>query len=338
MSRLPPLDPAVARTRVTVRRALGDAGVEDELVLVALSGGADSLALAAATAFEARSASWRAGAVVIDHGLQEGSDEVARAAARQGSGLGLDPVVVRRVDASGTAGSGPEAAARAARYAAFEAVRLETGASWVLTGHTADDQAEQVLLALARGSGTRSLAGIPPTRDRLLRPFIGLDGAAQHAVGRATTAAACAAQGLSVWHDPHNTDHAYTRVRVRERILPAMERELGPGVKHALVRTAELAREDADALDALALEIVAEAVRRDETGVSVPVEVLAAQPAALRHRIIRHSARTLFAAQLTREHTLQIASLVTHWRGQGPFDVPGATVRRDGDRIVFTPQ
>lgn len=302
------------------------------LILVALSGGADSLALAAATAFEAPRAGVRAGAVVIDHDLQQGSEQVAARAATQARALGLEPVVVRRV-VVGEHSGGPEAAARHARYAAFEQVLTETGAVALLTAHTEDDQAEQVLLALARGSGTRAIAGIPARRDSIVRPFLG--------VSRETTEAACLAQGLDFWHDPHNADPSYTRVRVRTRVLPLLEEELGPGVAVNLARSAEVASEDADALDALAAELLAAVVLpatdahaaggRHE--VSLSVAVLAEQPAALRNRVVRHAAREHFGSHLSREHTLQICDLVTDWHGQGPIHVPGISASRSGAEL-----
>ena len=335
---MPPLDPAVAETRVAVRRALrGSAAATTEtaeaapgppLVLAALSGGADSLALAAALAFEAPRAGFRAGAVVVDHGLQAGSGHVADRAAEQARSLGLDPVLVRRADIGGGRGDGPEAAARAARYAALEAARIALGASAVLTAHSRDDQAEQVLLALARGSGTRAVAGIPPARDAILRPLLGLS--------RETTERACAAQGLEPWRDPHNADPAYTRVRVRSRVLPLLERELGPGIAANLARSAELAREDADALDAIVAEVMGDLVSHAQGGIAVSVPALAANPAALRNRIIRAVAAAEFDAQLSREHTLAIAALVTDWRGQGPIDVPGLQAQRVGARLELT--
>jgi len=335
-----PLDPAVAETRVAVRCALGalaplptaDPGRPAPLVLIALSGGADSLALAAAAAFEAPRQGLRAGAIIVDHGLQAGSERVVARAAAQAERLGLAPVAVRRAEVARDAGDGPEAAARTARYREFEACRLETGAVAVLTAHTRDDQAEQVLLALARGSGVRALAGIPPRREAILRPFLG--------VSRRSTERACAAQRLEPWRDPHNSDPAFTRVRVRQRILPLLEQELGPGIAANLARTADLAREDADALDSLAEEVVAGLADPPlRTGsVRVPVAVLAEQASAIRHRAIRLVAVRGFASQLSREHTLAVAALVTSWRGQGPVYVPGLRVTRRGADLVFERQ
>lgn len=380
MNRLPPLHPAVADTRVAVRHALASLSADTGLpagtgppVLVGLSGGADSLALAAAVAFEAPRRGIRAGAIVVDHDLQPGSAGIAERAAEQARGLGLDPVLVRRVDVGSGAAlltRGPEAAARDARYAAFAEATRETGAAAILTAHTRDDQAEQVLLALARGSGTRSIAGIPRERRLgehagvvraddgrvrenddgdgddafVLRPFLA-PGPGGQGITRAVTEAACAAQGLEPWQDPHNSDHGYARVRVRETVLPVLERELGPGVAESLSRTADLAREDADALDTWAERVVGEAVTRGDGSVAVgggsveaAVGVLAAQPTAILTRVIRAIATRGFGAQLGREHTAAVAVLVTDWRGQGPVFVPGIRVKRAGGHLVFERQ
>lgn len=327
-TRLPRLSPAVAQTRLAVRKAIEDANLEPgSLILVALSGGADSLALASATAFEAPKAGLRAGAVIIDHGLQEGSDEVAQQAATVARGLGLDPVVVRRVEVH-EGQDGPESAARSARYGAFRDVAHETGAARIYLGHTRDDQAEQVLLSLARGSGTKSLAGIPPKRGIFVRPIL--------SVSSETTAQACADEGLDPWHDPHNDDPSYTRVRVRHRVIPVLEKELGPGIVDALARTAELAREDAEAFDEMIHEIIEEIVEPAEAGIAVLSGALFANPAALRNRIIRFVAQAEFGVHLTRQQTLEVARLVTDYQGQGPIHLPGIRVKREGAYLVFS--
>jgi tRNA(Ile)-lysidine synthase len=296
-------------------------------VLVALSGGADSLALAAATAFEAPRAGLRAGAVIVDHGLQDASAEVAAAASAIARDLGLDPVLVRRVDVSGE--GGPEASAREARYAALDAAALETDAALVLLGHTLDDQAETVLLGLARGSGTTSLAGMAARTGRYARPLLG--------IRRATTRQACLDAGLAPWDDPHNTDPAYARVRVRERVLPVLEAELGPGVAEALARTAEQLREDDEAFTSQIDELIEELCEPAEAGIAVSVGALAANPAALRQRIIRHVVASEFGISLSRTQTLEVARLVTDWHGQGPIDLPGGIrARREHGLLVFS--
>jgi tRNA(Ile)-lysidine synthase len=296
------------------------------LVLVALSGGADSLALAAATAFEAPRAGVRAGAVIVDHGLQQGSADVAARVAAQATALGLDPVLVRRVEVSGT--GGPEASARAARYAELDGAADETGAALVLLGHTLDDQAETVLLGLARGAGAASLAGMPARSGRYARPLLG--------IRRATTRQACLDAGLAPWDDPHNVDAAYARVRVRERVLPVLETELGPGIAEALARTADQLREDDEAFAAQIDEFIEELCEPAEAGIAVSAGALAANPAALRQRIIRHVVASEFGIALTRSQTLEVARLVTDWHGQGPIDLPGCRAARIAGRIEFT--
>lgn len=330
--RRPRLTPPIADVRRAVRAVLPDAaGAASSdaapLVLVALSGGADSLALAAATAFEAPRAGLSAGAVIVDHGLQDASAEVAARAADAARALGLDPVVVRRVQVTGE--GGPEASARDARYGALDAVAAETGAALVLLGHTLDDQAETVLLGLARGSGTASLAGMPARWGRYARPLLG--------IRRSTTRQACLDAGLEPWDDPHNADPAYTRVRVRERVLPVLEAELGPGVAEALARTAEQLREDDEAFTSQIDEFIEEICEPAEAGIAVSVGVLEANPAALRQRIIRHVLSSEFGVALSRAQTLEVARLVTDWHGQGPLDLPGGVrASRSGRHVFFS--
>lgn len=321
------LHPAIARVREAVRGALADLP-HDTTVLVACSGGADSLALAAATAFEAPKLGLRAGAVIVDHGLQKNSAAVAATAADQCRSLGLDPVQVREVEVGGE--GGPEGAARTARYDALRDAANEVGADVVLLAHTRDDQAETVLLGLARGSGARSLAGMAPMSGLLRRPFL--------EVSRATTAAACVASGFRPWHDPHNDDMAYTRVRVRHEVLPVLEEALGPGVTEALARTAGLLRADADALDVLAADLAETAVRRTGDEVAGDLGMLEAAPAAIRTRVLRQAALEAGcrATDLTAGHIAAVDALVTDWRGQRWIDLPQGVraVRRGGFLVL----
>ena len=326
--RRPGLDPAVAEVRLAVRRALAALEPGSSLI-VALSGGADSLALAAATAFEAPKLGLRAMSVTVDHGLQDGSTDAAASAAAKARALGLEARVVR-VDV-GAAG-GPEAAARDARYRALADEARAVAATAIVTGHTLDDQAETVLLGLARGAGAASLQGMAEASDldgvALLRPLL--------AVRRATTRAACAAGGLAAWDDPHNAEPRFARVRVRETVLPVLETELGPGIAEALARTAAQLREDAEAFDEMIDETIEDIVEHAEAGISVSAAALAANPAALRNRLIRHVVASEFHESLTRTQTLEVARLVTEWSGQGPIDLPGCRARRVGGRIEFT--
>ncbi|GAA4361530.1 hypothetical protein GCM10023145_38360 [Angustibacter luteus] len=319
-------DRAVADVRVAVRRSLADLD-DGDLVLVAVSGGADSLALAAATAFVGPRRHLRVGAVLVDHGLQAGSADVGERAAATCRGLGLDPVHVVRVDVPDD-GTGPEAAARSARYEALEKVAAQTGARAVLLGHTRDDQAETVLLGLARGSGTRSLAGMAERRGVLRRPLLDVD--------RATTARACGVLDLDPWQDPHNDDPRYARVRAR-RLLPELEAALGPGVLDALARTAALARADADLLDDLADQALRTASQPDDAQ-GLDVAALADLPAALRGRVLRRAAVAAGAldGRLSATHVAAMEALVTRWRGQGVVALPGGVgaVRRCGRLLL----
>ncbi len=310
--------PAVAATRVAVRAALADV-TEGGLVLVACSGGADSLALAAATAFEAPRRGVRAGAVVVDHGLQAGSEQVAARTAAECARLGLDPVSVVRADieahaADRHAGGGPEAIARAARYAALAEAADEPGAAAVLLGHTRDDQAEQVLLGLVRGSGARSLAGMPRRRGVFVRPLLDLPAA--------TTRQACADLGLQPWSDPHNSDQRFARVRARA-MVEVLEAKLGPGVGAALARSARLLRADADALDRLAARAAA-----DLGEPPWPVGDLAGLDPAVRGRVWRVLARAAGVplGALSLRHVEEAEKLVCDYRGQGGISWPGGHV------------
>ncbi|PRX02839.1 UNVERIFIED_ORG: tRNA(Ile)-lysidine synthase [Actinomadura viridilutea] len=333
-------DPAVAAVRVAVRRALEALPPEPRLVLVACSGGADSLALAGALAFEARKAGRPAGGVTIDHGLQEGSAARAETVVRTMADLGLDPAGSVAVTVAGR--GGPENAARDARYAALDETTASLDAAAVLLGHTRDDQAETVLMGLARGSGARSLAGMPPSfvrafgarEIRYVRPLLDID--------RATTRRACLAMGLEPWDDPHNDDPAYTRVRVRRDALPVLEKALGPGITEALARTARLLREDADALDAFAERAYADCETEAPAPFSVALALdgVAGLPKAVRTRVLRKAAVSAGSppGTLAAVHVEHVDRLVTAWRGQRHVDLPGGVraYRREG-RLLFGP-
>jgi len=324
------LDPAIAAVRFAVREVLQPFADSGAAVLVALSGGADSLALAAATAHEAPKLGLTVVTATIDHALQQGSDEVAARAADQAREAGVPDARIACVEV-GTQG-GPEAAARDARYAALARAAADADAVAVLLGHTLDDQAETVLLALARGAGAGSLQGMAPRRidERglvWLRPLLPLR--------RSETRAFCAAAGIEAWDDPHNTDERFSRVRVRSTVMPVLESELGPGIAEALARTAEQLREDSDAFADIIDETIEDIVEHAEAGIAISAAALEANPPAIRNRIIRHVALSEFGESLTRRHTLEIARLVTDWHGQGPIDLPGFTAQRRGGLVVL---
>lgn len=313
--------PATAQLVQAIARA--DVGP----AMIACSGGADSLALAAATVLHHRPRQVEVRAVIVDHQLQQNSGAIADQAAGQLQQLGIPAVIVRVTVADSH--DGPEAAARRARYQALTGQR-QLGES-VLLGHTLDDQAETVLLGLMRGSGTRSLAGIPARRGFFVRPFLG--------VRAAITRQACRELGLTWWEDPHNEDVRFTRVRIRRRVLPFLETELGPGITEALARTAAMTADDADLLDDLAAaawdHIVTENPRAPETGPRLSCTALAAQPPALRSRIVRRWLIASGSAEVSYRHVHAVLGLVTNWHGQGPIMCPGVRVwRRDGYLVV----
>lgn len=321
------LDPDRAAVRAGVRRVLGE--VPEGPVLVACSGGADSLALLAAAVFETRGPGRAARSVVgvvVDHGLQEGSAAHTTEVVAQMARLGADETVSARVRVE-SRGQGPEAAAREARYAVLEQVAESFAAGLVLLGHTRDDQAETVLLGLTRGSGARSLAGMRRGFGVFRRPLL--------EVTRAQSEAACRADGIDFWTDPHNSDPRFTRVRVRDRVLPVLEEELGPGVAAALARTADALAEDAEALETWAED--AWAGLAGPAGLDVPG--LAALPVAVRGRVLRRAALEAGCppAELFRVHVTALVTLLADpERARKQVRLPGhVTARASGDTLTF---
>jgi tRNA(Ile)-lysidine synthase len=321
------------------------------LVLVGVSGGADSLALLAASLVAVRGTGLEVRAVTIDHGLQEGSDRVAQRVVDRCEGLGIR-VHRRRLDLDPTRPGGVEAVARAGRHEAFDRILDETDALALLLAHTADDQAEQVLMALARGSGTRTVAGIPRRRGRILRPFLG-DGADDDLrLRRTDTEQVCRESGLEWWDDPMNSDPRFLRSRVRHVLLPELTGALGQQIVPNLARTADLARADADLLDGLAAELLAAAERpateadEDRALLVLDVAVLGSAPGPLRTRALLRAARRAAAEHgrpsgksATSVQVRALEALVTDWKGQGAAPLPGSIecVRRAG-RLVLRPR
>jgi tRNA(Ile)-lysidine synthase len=325
------LHPSLAAVRHGVRRGLADLEPGARLV-VACSGGADSLALASATVHEGREQGWYVVGATVDHGLQEGSREHAERVVGQLAALGVHETVSARA-AVEAPGLGPEAAARAARYALLDQIRESFEAEAVLLGHTRDDQAETVLMGLARGSGGRAIAGMRRQFAHYRRPLLDVD--------HVDTVTACQVEGIVVWDDPHNVDPAYTRARVRRHVLPVLEHELGPGVAEALARTADQVRADMELLDAYADRALGDATVTD----GLSVEALAALEAPIRTRVLRAAAVAAGApaGETFHQHVLAVDALVTDWHGQKWVDLPGhlRAVRRDGvlafERPASTP-
>jgi len=297
-----------------------------DTVLVAVSGGADSLALASAILTESKQYAITAIAVTIDHQLQSGSDVQAEKVEKQLKEMGYGKVIVKKVVV--TTESGLEAGARDARYQALSACAAQEKATKVFLGHTRDDQAESVLLGLARGSGTRSLSGMSVENGIYLRPLL--------QITREETVAACSELGIEPWNDPHNGNTDFSRVRVRNEVLPVMEEKLGPGISAALARSAGILRDDADALDEIA---------QSEISVSdlanLDCEHLSTLSRAIRSRVLRAA---LYAAgapsgSITADHLAGVEALVTSWHGQGALSLPGGVkVERISGRLSLLAQ
>lgn len=338
------LDPAVAAVRLAVRRDLRRT-LDNRLpsapdlsperarpVLVACSGGADSMALLAATIFETRRTDVRVIGAVVDHGLQDGSADHTRHVVGQMASLGADETASIRVHVD-VAEGGVEAGAREARYAALGQLAEHFGATSVLLGHTRDDQAETVLLGLARGSGGRSIAGMRRTFTddgvEFARPLLDLT--------RAQTEAACRAEDVDFWVDPHNSDPRFLRSRVRHEVLPVLERELGPGVAATLARTAEQLRPDMEFLDAFASRVYAEA-RGSARPVTVAVATVEPYGPAIIGRVARLAALDAGCppAELFAVHIDAVAVLMTGSGRGRQIQLPGhVTAYRDGADLAF---
>jgi len=292
-----------------------------DVVLVAVSGGADSLALAYATLKESTPLAIRVIAVTIDHQLQEQSGAQALKVEKQLHEMGYSAVIIEKVVVSTE--SGIEAGARDARYEALTEIVKKEGATKIFLGHTRDDQAETVLLGLARGSGTRSLSGMAIENGIYIRPLLTLT--------REETVSACREAGIEFWNDPHNSNTEFSRVKVRRNVLPILEENIGPGISAALARSAALLRDDADALDAIAESEISSLDLRN-----LDCRALEQLPRAIRTRILR---RAIYAAgapsgSITADHVASAEALVTSWKGQGQVSLPGGVkVERISGRL-----
>ncbi len=302
-------NPATVAIRSAVRDCLSNCSAGDT-VLVAVSGGADSLALAAALVPETKNLLINLIGVTIDHQLQKNSGEQAAKAVAQLSELGITQVEIVKVDVKLI--DGLEASARRARYAALDAAAEKHNAKLIFLGHTLNDQAESVLLGLARGSGARSLSGMARCTGKYCRPLLDIT--------RSETLAACAENKLIPWVDPHNSDSQFARVRVRTEALPKLEESIGPGITEALARSADLLRDDADALDGWATKVAADLDLSD-----LEITHLADLPKAVRTRLLRMA---IYAAgapmgSITADHVASVEAFVTSWHGQGACSLPG---------------
>lgn len=331
----------------------GDHAVASDapLVLVACSGGRDSMALAAVSHIVCTSMGVRCGVVIVDHGLQAGSEQVVSEAADRCHALGLGPVIMRNATVQAR-GEGLEAAARQARYDELCAAAHESGAIAVLLAHTMDDQAETVLIGLLRSRGVDALAGMPQVFTRsgatFARPLLTLT--------RAETTGICEDLGVEYWDDPTNGDavdgelpNDYPlRSRVRHDLLPAIERFAGFNVTRHFAESARLARMDKEYLDQRSDEVMGEAVAAVDwpassaavstdapracvagdtndsshgIGLMISVKRIAREPEAIRLRVIAH-ALSQAGVNASAAQIAAIDRLVVDWHGQGGVSLP----------------
>jgi tRNA(Ile)-lysidine synthase len=288
-------------------------------ILFGCSGGADSMAMALALFIESKDQ--KTIPVVVDHGLQPNSAEVTKQTITTLQKIGYQEI--KSAVAQITITDGLEASARRARYQIFNQFIDSYNARFFMLAHTLNDQAEQVLLGLARGSGTRSLSGMAIQNNIFVRPLL--------KISRAITEAACIEGGVTTWQDPHNEDERFTRVKVRKNVLPVIEENLGPKITEALARSADLLRDDADALDGFAGEFISQV---DSS--NLEVRDLERLPKAIRTRVLRLAIYNAGAPSgtLSAEHISAVEALISDWHGQKEVSLTGnVKVSRISGRI-----
>lgn len=296
--------------------------VSGETILFGCSGGTDSMALAAALLKESNNS--KIIPVVVDHGLQSNSAEIAAQTVAKLKELGYSEVATARANVEVT--DGLEASARRARYLIFKQFIDSYQPKYFMLAHTLNDQAESVLLGLARGSGARSLSGMATVNNIFVRPLLKNT--------RAQTAAACIEAGIKVWDDPHNLDERFARVKVRRNLLPIFEENLGPGITEALARTADLLRDDADALDDFANQYFSQA-----DASNLDVAELERLPKAIRTRVLRLAIYKAGApsGMLSADHIASAEALISDWHGQKEVSLPGnVKLSRISGRITLS--
>jgi tRNA(Ile)-lysidine synthase len=318
------LSPAQGEIRHAVREVLASHTKPGQKLLIAVSGGADSLALVSAALFEAKKLQLRVATVTIDHGLQKASARVTEQTLEKVHQIGVTEAWSKKVKV-GSRG-GPEAAARVARYKALESVRIESQSDFIVLGHTANDQAETVLLGLTRGSGAKSLSGMSARSDRLLRPILSIE--------RKTTEQFCKDERISPWQDPQNKDLKFLRVRMRRVILPFLEKQLGKGIFGNLIRTSSQLQEDDQYLSSISDKAFKKLAKTSSRTVTLDQPGLAKLSAAVRNRVIK-SAIDYFEVDSSRAHVLAVVDLVLNWHGQKPLALPGVRVERKGKIITL---
>ena len=279
-------------------------------ILVACSGGADSLALAWTSQVVTKRIGLNLIAVIIDHQLIKESTQVAQDAKKKCEDFGIEKVVIKQIEVKDDK-DGLEAAARKARYEAFEELVNEFNAKAVLLAHTQDNQAETMLMRLTRGSGAKSLSAMKEVSGKYLRPFL-------H-IRKQVLVDALEKENISYWQDPANTNYKFLRAKVRHELMPKLIEVLGDSAIDSLDRTSGLLKEDNEALESIALESY------EKLNKELKVQELEKLPTAIRKRVIKIAALNsgVTPGPFSFEHIEAIDALVTNWRGQGNVDLPG---------------
>ena len=309
--------------RNAIKRSLMHIDISDNIG-VGCSGGADSSAilLGLSTIYKNSNAK-KVHVVIVNHQLQEITDTVSLNTAKLAESYGFNAHIVP-VAINSTEG-GAESAAREARYEAFNCMIQQYDIRAFLIGHTKNDQAEQVFLGMLRGSGTRSLSGIPEIRGIFIRPFL-------NELSRKDTQQVCVENEVDYWCDPHNDSLMYKRVAVR-KLIQETEKSAEQNIVDSLVRTAQISAEDAEALDFYANSAIQQL---DKTGWLV--KDLQQFPQAVRKRAYRIKLASLNAKSdsLSFKIVAQIDNLITDWTGQGAVSVSNRiTAQRENSKIVF---
>lgn len=249
-----------------------------EPVVVAVSGGPDSICLLDALARLSPSRSLRIEVAHVDHGLSDASAEIAARVGRVGAEAGFDVHVARAPD---LAGSNLHARARDFRYEFFGIVAERVGAERIATGHTLDDRVETTLGRLIHGAGTRGLAGLPPIEGARIRPLIDLR--------RSETRTYCAERELDFYDDPANQDERFERAKIRSGIARMIEEDWGDGAVRAIARSSELLKEDAVMLEELADGIFGQLAKHEGDSTTFELDALKGIPRPFRRRLLERA-------------------------------------------------
>lgn len=319
--------PAVYKLRKTIKNLLRP----DAHYLLAVSGGADSLALAHACAALAAQA-WGSYSVChVEHGLR--GEEALRdmqTVQRACEAWGL-PCFTEHVQAASYAVQNrlsTEDAARRLRYAALRRIAAQQGAVAIVTAHHEGDQAETLLLRLLRGAGLQGLAGMRAQQGDIIRPLLTLP--------KSLLEEYCSVEGIAVCYDSTNADTAYTRNRVRLELVPYLERSFNPAVVPTLARTAALLAQDAECLEQMADAAYRQLARRQENTVSLPVTQLTALHSAVRLRVLRRAYFELGGEELSFERSQAIDSLLLRRSGGKLIQLPqGINVVYKNKQLIF---